>query len=136
VIFNHPASSVAARLVGVENILSGTIHHSADKPGYQKVQVGLHHLIIPESDLRPGTPVDIFIRPEAILPATGANELNTLTGKIAKTISLNSQYKLVIECGFSVTILVSKGTHALHDVQPGQDFQFHVPPDRIHVAAK
>lgn len=135
-IFNRPASHVAARLVGVENILSGILLGPTATQGYQKVQVGPHQWIVPGPTLQSGTPVDLYIRPEAILPATDANFPNTFTGKIAKTISLSSQYKLVIECGFPVTILVSKGIHALQDVKPGQDFRFHVPPDRIHVIAK
>ena len=135
-IFNRPANRVAARLVGVENSLSGTIHGPADRQGYQNVQVGPHQWTVPGPALQPGIPVDLYIRPEAILPATDSDFANTFTGKIAKTISLNSQYKLVIECGFSVTVLVSKGTHALHDVKPGQEFRIHVPPDRVHVAVK
>jgi len=135
-IFNRPANRVAARLVGVENCLSGTIHGPADRQGYQNVQVGPHLWIAPGPDIKPGTPVDVYVRPEAILPAADVNYPNTFTGKITKTISLSSQYKLVIECGFPVTVLVSKGTHALHDVKPGQDFHFHVPPDRVHLVAK
>jgi tungstate transport system ATP-binding protein len=133
-IFTRPSNRVTASLVGVENVIPGCVAGGTDPQGRQVIQVGPHRLTAAVANrLIPGTPVQLFVRPEAILPASDGNPVNSLFGVIEKTVSLGSQYKLVVECNGPWIILVSKGTHALNDVRPGRPFNFQVSPDRIHV---
>lgn len=132
-IFNRPANPTTARLVGVENILPGRILGPGHQADYQAIEVQSLTLQTEHRGLAAGTGVHLYIRPEAILPADGTAKINTFSGIIEKTVSLSSQYKLVVQCGFPLTILVSKGTHALQDVRPGCEIRFHLPPDKIHL---
>ena len=133
-IFTKPSNRVTASLVGVENIIQGRVIGTTDPNGQLMIEVGPNRIAATTAEpLTQDTPVHLFVRPEAILPAAEGHQVNRLSGVIRKTVSLGSQYKLVVDCDGPWIVLVSKGTHAQNDVRPGQPFSFVVPPDRIHV---
>lgn len=125
-VFNRPSNREVAKLTGVENILEGRVGKEGN--------VFVNDLFLKAEGLTlpAGTVVNVFIRPEHILPGSSPEE-NCFTGRIVKTIPLTSQYKLIVDCGFQLSILVSKGMFDMEQVKPGKEFRLHIPPQRVHV---
>lgn len=126
-VFNKPVNEVVAGLVGVENILEGIAGDQNNTALIQDIPVEVNM-----TDVHPGTHVKLFIRPENILQGNESSR-NNFHGTIEKAISLSSQYKLIVNCGFHLTVLLSKGLYTYEQVKPGSEIDISISPDKIHI---
>lgn len=126
-VFGRPANEVVAGLVGVENIIEGTAGNDEGKVLVNNTCIMAH-----TDNINPGARVKLFIRPENILCGCYGSE-NNFHGKVEKVISLSSQYKLILNCGFRLIVLLSKGLFSYESIKPGNELDVVIPPDKIHI---
>jgi spermidine/putrescine transport system ATP-binding protein len=81
VLYAHPKTPFVARFVGDNNAWNGTVAGQRDDLCTIKTADGQTFSAGAEPDLKPGTPVSFFIRPEAIIiaPESGLDDFNRLT---------------------------------------------------------
>lgn len=126
-VFSRPVNEVVAGLVGVENILEGITCDQNNTVLVNGIPIEAN-----TAGFCPGTRVKLFIRPENVLNGDQASK-NNFQGTIHKVISLSSQYKLVINCGFKLNVLISKGLYSYEQVKQGNNISIRISPDKIHV---
>lgn len=99
-IYHAPVNRSVAELVGIENILSGTI---SGKDG-DLVTVDIEGKTLQAiSDVSIGDTVDILIKPEDIiftLSKDPSSARNVFEGTIARMTSEGSLLRIVVDCGF------------------------------------
>lgn len=126
-VFEKPANEVTAGLVGVENVIYGI---AGDKP--DTILVADTYIDADLNGAGSGTHVKLFIRPENVLYGDGASK-NCFIGKVEKVTSLSSQYRLIVNCGFNLIVLLSKGLFEYERIKPGSEIKLCIPPERIHI---
>ncbi|HEY3107525.1 MAG TPA: Fe3+/spermidine/putrescine ABC transporter ATP-binding protein, partial [Chloroflexota bacterium] len=99
-VFDHPASRRVAELTATRNVLPGVV--VGPSAGGLVVRVGPHDLDAPALDLRPGTAVDVCIRPEHVLlvrhekePHVGPRR-NILAGRIVREVAQGAFHTLYL----------------------------------------
>ncbi len=110
-IFYRPKGRDIARFVGIDTILKGVVE--SNDAGLAKVSVGnaVFEVISP---CKPGTRVDLFIRPEEVTVALKDGDLpktsvrNQLTGTITKMVPFGPFIRVTINFGFPLTALVTR----------------------------
>lgn len=128
-IFRFPANEEVARLVGIENVLTGVL--TEDRQG---AWVGKNFLKFPlEQETRGGGQVRLFVRPEdvEVLEREEGKE-NVFDGIVQKILPLSSQLKLTIDCGFPLVALANKEIYFTGKVRLGSSVKIHLPPGKIH----
>ena len=110
-IFNCPADERVAGFVETGNILQGRV--TAQNGGLAELE-SHGKKISAVSDLQIGTQVTICLRyedvtisvPAGAYPATSAR--NAFSGKVTRIIQLGAQLRLIVDCGFPITALITK----------------------------
>jgi len=107
-VFGAPVDVDVAGFVGVETIAPGMIQTHED--GLAQVRVG-DRLIEVASDLDPGTPVFLCLRPEDVTLQTPlepgqermrSSERNRLRGSVTDVIPWRGQLRVTVDCGFRI----------------------------------
>jgi tungstate transport system ATP-binding protein len=107
-IFNRPHTRAVAELVGMENILDGTIVTNDGEMSTVDVDGAIIE-IVAEFDV--GTPVSICMRPEDITVAlvrTSTSARNSLAGEVTSVVSIGPLCRIEIDCGFKLVALVTR----------------------------
>ena len=107
-IFTSPRSREIAEFVGVENIIDGLVVSNEGK--MLTVDVGGTE-IESVADFDVGEEVSVCIRPEDVtiaLSKLSSSARNSLAGTVARTAIDGSLCRVEIDCGFSLTALVTK----------------------------
>lgn len=107
-VFNRPASKEVADFVGVETIVEGKILKKEDNLCYTKVDANIIEAV---SDLAEGDNVLVCIRPEDVIISSHAETTsarNRFKAKIVRVESWMLEYKLTLDCGFSLISFVTK----------------------------
>jgi tungstate transport system ATP-binding protein len=107
-IFSSPADETIARFVGMENILEGIQISSQDCIADVKVQ---GHIIQGISTCQTGSRVYVCIRPEDItltLAPVSTSARNVFPGKITGIILSGALVRVVLDCGFPLTALITR----------------------------
>ena len=108
-VFSRPANAEVARVVGMETVVKGTIAEVREE--LATVQVGAVSL---KAVASPGVDSDVFvcIRAEDVtLELAGSIETsarNHLTGTVQAIASLGALAQVTIECGFSLTAVITR----------------------------
>ena len=110
-IFFRPHGRDIARFVGIDTILKGVVE--SNEAGLAKVSVGnaVFEVISP---CKPGTKVDLFIRPEEVTVALKDGDLpktsvrNQLTGTITKMVPFGPFIRVTINFGLPLMALVTR----------------------------
>jgi tungstate transport system ATP-binding protein len=136
-IFYQPSSREVARMVGVDNVLDGTvisaIEHLAtvETGGYQIDAV---------STFIPGDTVTVFIRPEDItlLVPDGhkTSARNLFDGTITKVIDHGPMVKVRVNCGLSLTAVITRRSYEELGLGPGKPISASFKASAIHVTRK
>ena len=129
VVFRSPVSEEVASFIGVENVLLGKV--VSQQEGLASVDVGGKTLEV-VSEYAVGTPVLACVRPEDItLSMRRAEETssarNRLWGHVVHTNDRGSQWRIVVECGFPLVVLITR--------QSGQEMAL-APGSQVTVAFK
>lgn len=145
-VFSHPANEDVAGFLGVETIVEGRVLSSAD--GLSRVAMAQHEILV-TGTYQPEQEMLFCLRPEDVtllLPDSRADlglDANVITGTITRVTPLETQLKVVVGCGFPVTVLISK--QAFIDLSPADGKQVllafkpsavHAIPKRLPVAEK
>jgi len=120
-LFSRPASKDVADFVGVETILRGEIAAKSDN--LCSVRVGGSTLEV-ISGCEAGDKVLVCVRPEAVTvsKAAEANSMrNHFRGKIVSIEPWRLEYRLSIDCGFSLIVGVTKRSLDEMGLKPGDE---------------
>jgi tungstate transport system ATP-binding protein len=133
-IFYQPATAEVALLAGADNQFSGQILSTGKE--WKLELTGKQVLTLSSSaykNFAGGQPVKAFIRSEDVSLGTGND--NNFQGRVEKISPYGLQYKLTLDCGFKISLILDK--HSFLTLRPkiGDDIQVNVPRDRIHVIA-
>ena len=110
-VFSHPASREVAAFLGVETLVKGRVLSTAD--GISKVAMA-HHQVMVAGSYPPEEEQLFCLRPEDIslfLPESRAeiqSDLNVISGTVMRVVPMETQFKVIVNCSFPVTVLVSK----------------------------
>lgn len=138
-IFYKPAGQAIARFVGIDTVLHGWVQENV--AGLATISVGKTTFEAPTSTL-PGQQVVLFIRPEevTISPATSeqvrSSIRNHLTGTVAKLVPFGPFVRVTVDCGFSLTALITRSSCKELGLTPGSEVRASVKASAIHVMAE
>ena len=107
-VFSLPRNKELAEFIEIENIMDGVIVSSEDSLVSLDVDGKIVQAV---SDHAVGEKVYACVRPEDIILATSKtpnSARNLFAGEITKVVSMGSIAKVKIDCGFSLTVLVTK----------------------------
>ncbi len=120
-IFARPASKEVADFVGVETILPGSV--SGKEENLCSIKAGGHTLEV-ISDCAAGDDVYVCVRPEDVTlsetPDAGSMR-NHFAAKIIWVEPWRLEYKIALDCGFSLMAAVTKQSVAGLGLKPGMD---------------
>jgi len=133
-VFSRPADDACAAAVGVESIIAGLIE-SVDE-GVARVRVG-DAVLSAVSDGRPGDEVlvcihatDVLLSPDGVGPSSARTRL---VGRIARVVPEPSLVRVVIECGFPLTALVTRASARELSLTPGMAITASVKATNVHL---
>ncbi|MEW6622801.1 MAG: ABC transporter ATP-binding protein [Bacillota bacterium] len=133
-VFYRPATEEVADLVGADNQYEAILMDSCGE--FCTIQLPKLHKIICKKDnnqvcYTPGKKYKAYIRSDDV--ALGMEEMNTFRGRVQRISPHGLQYKLQIDCGFNISIVISK-QQFLH-VKPsiGGELTINIPPDMVHL---
>lgn len=137
-VFGTPTSEAVARFVGVENLLPGWVASRA--PGVIVVDVGPVH-ITAAGDARPGERVLVGLRPEdltlgAPAPSRPTSAQNRLPGRIVRVTPLGALWRVVVDCGPSLTALVTRPAVATLGLAPGVPVEVTFKATAVHLVRR
>jgi tungstate transport system ATP-binding protein len=119
-VFGTPRDEAVARLVGVENLLAGSV--VAVREGLVEVRVGPHRVTV-AGDAAPGERVLVGLRPEDVLLEAATTDptsaQNRFPGRVVALAPLGPLHRVTLDCGFSLTGLVTRPAVATLGLTPG-----------------
>ncbi|MCX8125997.1 MAG: ABC transporter ATP-binding protein [Dehalococcoidia bacterium] len=110
-VFSRPANEVVAKFVGVDNIMPGTV--IAQDNGIARVLLDGSITVDAVSDLAPGTPVAVCLRPEDIVitslePApTTTSTRNRLRCRVTDLSPSGAQTRVGLDCGVGLIAFIT-----------------------------
>jgi molybdate transport system ATP-binding protein len=133
-VFSRPASSEVAKIVGVENLLPAEVIDSS--AGRLLLEVGKGRLIA-VGDLSFGEHCFVSIRAEEVILERGAppqsSARNRLTGLVQELIPGGAQLRVVVDCGFPLTALVTRQAAEELSLHPGAEITAVIKASSIHL---
>jgi molybdate transport system ATP-binding protein len=108
-VFSRPVDSAVARIVGVETVIRGRVMEVRD--GLARVAVGAANIFV-VSDAPRGSDVDLCIRAQDVAIVADASAStsvrNRLSGRIVQLVWEGALARVVLDCGFRLTALVTR----------------------------
>ena len=135
-IFYHPKGREIARFVGIDTLLRGVVRTNDN--GHAGIEIG-GETIEAISPCPPGQHVALYIRPEDVtvtLPDAGVSRTsvrNQFTGKVTKVMPNGPFVRLTIECGLSVTALITRRSCQDLNISVGTVVLIGIKATAIHV---
>lgn len=138
-VFSHPANTDVAAFLGVETIAEGRVLWSAN--GFSRVAMAQHQIMV-GGTYAPEEEVLLCLRPEDITLLSADDrpdqnwDANIIGGTIMRVTPLETQFKVVVDCSFPMTVLLSK--KAFIDLSParGKNVLLVFKPRAVHVISK
>ena len=137
-VFGAPASEAVARFVGVENLLPGRVVAVTD--GLAEVDVGAARLTV-AATARPGERVLVGCRPEDLTLAHASaggptSAQNRLAGRIVGLAPLGPLWRVGVDCGVSLTALVTRPAVETLALAPGVPVAVSVKATALHLVRR
>lgn len=133
-VFSRPATPEAARIVGVENLLPARVIESA--AGRVVLEVGKGRLI-GVGEAPPGGRGLVSIRAEEVILERGAPDQssarNRLHGFVQELIPTGAQVRVIVDCGFPLTALVTRQAAEELALQPGAAITSVIKASSVHL---
>jgi tungstate transport system ATP-binding protein len=109
-IFYQPAGRAVARLVGIDTVLHGVV--KTNDRGHAEIAIG-NAMVEAISNLGPGTPVTLYIRPEEVTITIPDGDQKTsvrnqLYGTITRVVPLGPFVRLSVDSGSLITALITR----------------------------
>ena len=109
-VLNNPDTEAVARIVGVGNVIEGTVSHAQD--GMATVDCGDFELVV-VVDAGVGDTVRIRFGAETVAlytePPHGGSQRNAISGVVDAVIERGRLFELIVDAGVSVAALVTPG---------------------------
>jgi len=135
-VFSRPASPEVARIVGVDTILPVEVLSVVE--GMAEVLIGGFRLQATAAGVRPG-PAYACIRGEDVVLATEPGETgvpNRLTGKVTSLTPEGPVVRVLVDCGFRLTLLLTRQTCMARELREGMSVTALVTASAIHLIAR
>ena len=138
-VFSHPVSEEVAAFLGVETMVQGRVLYSTD--GLSKVAMAQQQIFVAGTYSREEE-LALCLRPEDImllLPDARADltrDANVIKGRIKRVTPMETQFKVVVDCGFPVTVLVSKQAFIDLSLAKGKEVLLAFKPSAVHAIPK
>jgi len=121
-VFGAPANEAVARLVGMENVLAGTVAETRD--GLVRIAVSALTVTV-VGEAAPGERVLVGVRPEDVLlePAGGggpSSAQNRFEGRVVAVTPLGPLQRIALDCGWALNALVTRPAVTALGLAPGQ----------------
>lgn len=131
-VFNYPATSEVARLVGVETVLKGIVKEKRD--GLLVVKLGEQE-VVASGYGEEGRETMLFIKPEDVLVAHQKLESsvrNWFRGKILSAQSFGRLLQLQIDCGFLLKASLTQAAWEELGLKEGEEIWAGVKATAVH----
>ena len=117
-LYEHPGSRFVAGFIGVTNLFEGAVVEGG-------IEVAGLDMLRAETDLEPGTPCALSVRPERIrISRTGPREgFNAVSGQVAELAYHGQDMNLLVDVagqGTPVTVRLSAADETITDFDTGQ----------------
>ncbi len=134
-VFNRPANHSVARSVGVETVLPGRILDRCN--GLLTVESGSQQLIAVDSGELTRPEVYLCVRAEDVTLEMGSvsrgSARNHLSGKIVSLIPEGPVVRVLLDCGFLLTSLVTRQSREDLGLAPGAEITAVVKATAVHL---
>ncbi len=136
VVFSHPANRDVANLLGLGTVASGRVLYATH--GTSNVAIADHQIIV-YGTYTTGEELSLFFPPDEVsvlLPdSSGAirSEVGFIEGTVTNVTPVESQFKIIVDCGFFVTVLLSKRSLVDLSLTKGKQVLLEFKPDAVHV---
>jgi molybdate transport system ATP-binding protein len=137
-VFSRPADPTVARIVGIETIEPGVVLEVID--GLARVRAGAVELLAVAPDIKAGN-VFLCIRGEEVTiergdPPSQSSARNRLPATVVSLHSEGAMIRVTLECGFTVTALVTRPAIAQLGLAPGEKVTALIKAPAIHLVAR
>lgn len=136
-VFSRPTDAGVARIVGIETVAIGRIE--GVQHGLASVRVGTALLYTAANGIESGE-VGVCIRAEDVIVQPGEASLssvrNNLRGCIVSLTSEGPLVRLVVDCGFALTALVTKQASAELQLREGLPVTALIKATAIHLVSR
>lgn len=133
-IFYQPATDEVALLVGADIKLKGSVLNEDKVVSVLQLEGGqvLNFINHPSNKTFQRKKAKIYLRAEDVKLGEGSH--NNFEGKIEKISPYGLQYKLTLNCGFTLSLILDK--HQFLTLKPKKDdeLKVHIPLHKIHVS--
>jgi len=134
-IFARPANTMAARIVGVANILRG--EPIATENGLTRIRIGSAELLA-KSVSRSAASTHVCIRAEDVGVHVGSREAagkNQLRGRLVAVVEEGLTLRLELDCGFRLIAVAPRRLRDAETLSVGATVEAVIDPEAIHVVA-
>lgn len=136
-IFYQPMNRAVAHMVGVENILEGTV--AQNELGLASIDInGMS--IIATTPFLPGTPVTVYMRPEDITfhvkDGAGSSARNELLGTIRKILPIGPMVRMKVDAGIPLVAVITQRSYEELGLGPGVTTGLAFKASAIHVVER
>jgi len=137
-VMHRPATEFVAGFVGMENILTGTVHSCAD--GLLTLEVSGREVDIVGAGA-PGEQVVVCIRPEHVLLATrdpnhSTSARNVFPATVERIVPQGLYHKVYLACGFPLVANVTSQSLASLALHPGSEVFASFKATAVHLLRK
>ena len=134
-ILNQPVNEDVANLVGADVQLKGEIIKAGEN---LEIKLEKGYVISAAQNnstdkITIGQKVQLFIRPEEVALNSGAEKANTFQGEVQKISPYGFQYKLTVDCGFPLKVVIDKAQFLNEKPFVGSRVKLQIAPERIHL---
>ena len=138
-VFAHPANESVAAFLGVETMVRGRVLTAA--AGKSKVDMGGHQIVVAGS-YSPGEGLLFCLRSDEIVllgkgaEADSGSFSNVIRGTVSRVTPLENQFKVVVDCSSSITVLVSRQAFIDLSLVKGKQVHLAFKPEAVHVISR
>ena len=119
-VFTHPCDSQVARIVGMENVIAGTV--IGVEEGLASVKIGSTILFASVAESIRGE-VFVCIRAEDVIlektPTTKISARNQPTGRVTACEPSGPMVRVTVDCGFPLTALITRQAKTELEIEEG-----------------
>lgn len=133
-VFSRPASPEVAKIVGVENLLPAQVLLASEDRVVLEVGKGR---LISVGEAPPRGRCFVSVRAEEVVLERGqplqSSARNRLAGFIQELIPVGAQVRVVVDCGFSLTALVTRQAVEELSLRPGAEITAVIKASSVHL---
>jgi len=137
-VFLHPANGDVAGFLGLGTIVKGRVLSTSN--GLSRIAMDQHQIAV-SGTYRPGEDLLLCLRSEDItilLPGCCSDldpTASVVRGTVTTVIPLENQFKVIVDCGQALTVLVSRENFMKLSLARGKQVLLSLTPRAVHIMA-